>query len=344
MSPKKRLKENRTLPARWKWQHGASYYLVPPGQRDDWDGKSWYRLGSTLAEAHKTFSDRMHNKIGAKVLTVQHLLDRFEFEYLPTKKLATRKYYLNALPLLRMVFTTNKVAVDKVEPKHAYQMMDYVTKAKGVKQARQCMECLSSAYSQAVRWGVVKANPFIGQVKKPPAEGRARAVSDAELIAFGATLPRKWQLYLSLKLHTKGRRKGELLRIMRSHLTEEGIVFVNNKRTSDRFRVKWTPQLRAIVDEIISLHPARVGDAPLFFGRGFKPYIDADGKTSGFDSIWQRYMKKAVEAGICEHFREHDIRAKAVEKETLEVAAKLLRHTSSQVTAKHYRGGAIEEI
>lgn len=336
MPPKKRLRENRALPARWAWKHGAIYYLVPPSDRERWDGKSWFRLGKTLAEAHKAFSERVHST-GGKVITMQHLFDRFEFEYLPTKKAATQKYYLNALPILRKVFTTNKIPVASLEPHHAYQMMDFVSKEQSVKRAKRAMECLSSAMTCAVRWGVIKANPFIGQVVKPATEGRDRAVSDSELIAFASTLPKKWRLYISLKLHTKGRRKAELLNIKHSDLTEAGINFTNNKRTSDKFTVKWTPELRAIVSEIISIHPARVGDSHLFFGRRFKPYIDEDGKTSGFDSIWQRYMKKAVDGGVCQRFTEHDLRAKAVENESLEVAARLLRHTSTQVTAKHYR-------
>jgi integrase len=341
MSPKKRLKENRALPARWKWSHGSIYYLVPPNDKHLWDNKSWFRLGKTLAEAHRTFSERVHES-GAKVVTVQHLFDRFEFEYLPTKSKATQKYYLHALPILRQVFTTNKIHVAALEPHHAYKMMEFVTKEYNTKRAAQCMECLSSAYSQAVRWGEIKANPFIGQVKKPSSESGGREVKDAELIGFAATIPRKWQLYISLKLHTKGRRKGELLRLMRSSLTEEGIVFVNNKRKSDRFIVPWTPTLKAVVEEIIKLHPSRVGDTPLFFGRGYKPYINEDGETSGFNSIWQRYMRKWVALGN-ERFREHDLRAKAVEGESLEVAARLLRHTSQAVTQKHYRPG-LEQI
>ncbi|MDO8863153.1 hypothetical protein Q6D67_15710 [Haliea sp. E1-2-M8] len=51
-------------------------------------------------------------------------------------------------------------------------------------------------------------------------------------------------------------------------------------------------------------------------------------------------MRKAVDTGILkESFTEHDLRAKAVEGESLEVASKLLRHTSTQVTQKHYRRG-----
>jgi integrase len=335
MSPKQRLKENRSLPKRWAWKHGSLYYLVPKEARYLWDNKSWFKLGKTLAEAHRAFSERLHHF--AETNTMQDLLDRFQFEHLPTLAPATQKYYLYGLPMVRKVFTTHPVPVELVEPHHAYQMVDHLSKTESTKKAKQAAECLSSALSFAVRKGVIKRNPLIGQFEKPSTAGRERKVSDSEFIAFASTLPRKWQLYLMLKLHAKGRRKGELLRIMRSDLKEDGIHFRNNKRKSDSFVISWTPDLKAIVQEILELHPPRVGDAPLFFNRTYQPYMRPDGTCSGFDSMWQRHMRSAIEKGICEHFTEHDLRAKAVENEDLETAAKLLRHTSTQVTKKHYR-------
>ena len=331
-----RLKENQALPKRWARKHNAIYYRVPPGEVHLWDNKSWFRLGKSLAEAHQTFSQRLYQS-GATVLTMQDLLDKFEFEYMPKLKPATQKYYLYALPMLRQGFTQSKILVSQVQPHHAYEMVEFLERTESTKKAKQAAECLSSSLSYAVKLGVISRNPLIGQFKKPSTKGRSRAVTDEELIAFSSLLPRKWQLYLSLKLHSRGRRKGELLSVTRKNLTASGILFVNNKRTSDSFVITWTPTLRQIITEILELHPSDSPEAHLFYGRGEKPYIKPDGQTSGFDSIWQRYMKKAVAAGLCEHFTEHDLRAKAVEDESLEVASRLLRHTSSQVTMKHYR-------
>lgn len=112
-------------------------------------------------------------------------------------------------------------------------MVDYLTRTESVKRAKQAAEVLSSALTYAVKTGVINRNPLIGQFEKPAIAGRTGKVTDTELLAFGELLPTKWQLYLSLKLHTRGRRKGELLRIQHSHLDEEGIVFVNNKRAPD---------------------------------------------------------------------------------------------------------------
>lgn len=344
MAPQQRLPENQPLPKRWKWQHGALYYRVPVRDKHLWDGKSWFRLGESLAQAHTTFAERLQKESSTSVHTMQDLLDKFEFEHLPTLKPGGRKYYIYALPMVRKVFTTHPVPVKLVEPHHAYQMTEYLVKTESTKKAKQAAECLSSALSFAVRHGIIPRNPLIGQFKKPSTDASDREITDEELIAFAETLPRKWQLYISLKLQTHGRRKAEMFNIQRKDILDTGLLFVNNKRITDRFIVKWTPVLGDIVTEILELHPSWYPEldpakdtTPLFYTRQKKAYIDKNGETSGFNSIWYRRMKSATKAGLCEWFTEHDIRAKAVEDETEDVASRLLRHTSKQVTRKHYR-------
>lgn len=68
-------------------------------------------------------------------------------------------------------------------------------------------------------------------------------------------------------------------------------------------------------------------------GLGDIPY-----SASSFASIWQRKMKKAMEAGMLkERFTDHDLRAKTGSDAELEHATKLLPHLDPKVTRKHYR-------
>jgi hypothetical protein len=46
--PRPRRPENRGLPSRWRFDHGAYYYQVPIGAEGAWDGKRTFRLGKTL--------------------------------------------------------------------------------------------------------------------------------------------------------------------------------------------------------------------------------------------------------------------------------------------------------
>ena len=164
---------------------------------------------------------------------------------------------------------------------------------------------------------------------------------DQELVAFAETLPLKWQLYVSLKFWT-GRRKGELLRCHLSDLTQAGIRFKDNKEPYDSFIVEWTPETRQIVQSILNLKRP-IASLYLFATRDGQPYIKKDGNTSGFDSIWQRHMQKALQDGILsERFTEHDLRTKRASEMSLEDAQKLLRHTNPNTTRRHYR--VLDEI
>ena len=55
MAPRKRNSENRPLPERWRFKHGAYYYRVPPGLEASWDGKKEFRFkinGSLLSRSY----------------------------------------------------------------------------------------------------------------------------------------------------------------------------------------------------------------------------------------------------------------------------------------------------
>jgi hypothetical protein len=80
---RKRNAENKGLPARWRHYHGAYYYRVPAGLEAHRDGKRQFHLGSTLAEAYKTWAARFCAPTAVR--TIAHLLDRYALEVVPTK-------------------------------------------------------------------------------------------------------------------------------------------------------------------------------------------------------------------------------------------------------------------
>lgn len=78
----------------------------------------------------------------------------------------------------------------------------------------------------------------------------------------------------------------------------------------------------------------------LFFNRKGEGYYNMETrKASGFQSIWQRSMKKALEKTTLEFsFTEHDLRAKVgSDQDSLAEAQKLLNHTNPATTRKSYR-------
>ena len=61
--PRKRVRtENKGLPARWRFRHGAYYFDVPVSLRDAWDGKREFRLGKTLPEAYRIWAQRLDHQ------------------------------------------------------------------------------------------------------------------------------------------------------------------------------------------------------------------------------------------------------------------------------------------
>ena len=72
-------------------------------------------------------------------------------------------------------------------------------------------------------------------------------------------------------------------------------------------------------------------------GEGY--YNFEAGRSSGFRSIWQRSMKKALEqTNLIDRFTEHDLRAKVGSDSDSDIdAQKLLAHADAATTRKHYR-------
>lgn len=335
MPPRKRNKENIGLPARWKFQHGAYYYRVPPGLESKWDGKKMFRLGTTQSEAHGVFSKR----IGEfdNVRTMAQLLDKYQFEVVPQKKPATQKSNIISIKRLRMVFGDNDI--DQIKASHAIQYRDAVTASSGRISANHDLSVLSHVFSKAIEWGFIEnsQHPLRGLRIKNSKKPRNRYVTDDEISQALTVASDFLRCYIELKGLT-GLRKADLLSIKLSDIKPDGITVTPRKTentTGTSKTIPLTPEVDAAIKAIVSLR-GKVAGMYLFCTRRGKPYIGEDGTTSGFDSIWQRFMAKVVELGI-ERFTEHDLRAKVASDATPEHAQQLMDHSSSEITERVYR-------
>lgn len=335
MPPRKRNRENIGLPTRWKFQHGAYYYRVPPGQEHQWDGKKMFRLGKSMSDAHACYALRIGSL--ENISTITQLLDRYQIETVPQKKPATQKSNLISIRRLRAVFADNPIRLIKAQ--HVIQYRDAVSATHGKIAANRDLEVLSHAFSKAIEWGILDnaEHPMRGLRLKNKKQPRTRYVTDDEL-AQALTVASDFLLnYIHLKGLT-GLRKGDLLSIKLSDITENGIAITPRKTESTTGRKKLIPLTPAIEDAIASIMQQRkkISGMYLFCTRQGGAYIDASGSTSGFDSVWQRYMKKVVTLGI-ERFTEHDLRAKVASDATPEHAQQLMDHSNSEMTEKVYR-------
>jgi integrase len=305
---------------------------VPKGAEHHWDNKTEFKLGKSLAEAHATFSERIGYE--GQVLTMDQLCDRYSTEVIPKKAHATQKLNRFSIGRIRKAFSGNRV--NAIQPQHLYAYQDHTLREESPKKAALDHEVLSHMFTCAIRWGVIAVHPMTDKkvVKPPTGPGRNVLPTLQDISALAATMPIKWKLYIALKVWT-GRRKAELLRIKRSDLTEDGIRFTDAKNKDRSFIIAWEPETRAIVKEILRL-PGHIKGMHLFSTREGKPYINEQGDTSGFNSIWQRYRNAAFEQGkISVKFTEHDMRKVRASQLKPEQAQELLQHTNPKMTDRY---------
>lgn len=324
------LKENKGLPKRWRLHHGAYYYQVPPKLRDKFGGKYSIRLGATLAEAYREWAKHCEP---ADIKTFGDLLDRYLVEELPLKSPSTQRSNQNSAKFLRAAF--GKANPAEIKPVHVYQYRDKRSQA-GKTTCNRDLELMSHIFTKAIEWGVVETHPIKGKVLKNKTQSRDRLITAEEFDIFYHDFATPMlQAFILLKL-VMPLRKADILRLKRTDLKDDGIHCKNSKSKRDII-YSWSQELRSATDKVLLLQKGKIGGAYLFISRHGKPYVGEDGLTSGFDSIWQRVMKKFVAAGN-ERFTEHDIRGLAgSEAETDIIAQKLLNHSSAAVTRKHYR-------
>lgn len=347
-----RRPENKGLPSRWVFKHGAYFYRTRLTDRSKWEGKSFFRLGATLPEAYREWADRMESTIIVK--TINDLLDRYAAEVIPTKKPKTRESNIIGIASLRSVF--GELNVSKITPPMIYQYVDKRSVKRpnengrlvgGRVAALREIEVLSHAYTKAVEWGYVPRHPFKGEVRLKGSKPRDRYVEDWEIIECLSVVPfRKKgsvlaiQSYIRIKLLT-GMSQYDLLSLTEADLRSDGIHIQRNKTkdsSGKRTIYGWSEHLKNAVNNAKESRPAESNY--LFCNKFGKCYINLEtDEAPGWKTMWQNFMKRVMsETKIKEHFTQHDLRAKcASDAKTLEHARALLSHADSRTTRRVYR-------
>lgn len=335
--PKQRNLENKGLPERWCYRHGAYYYRVPPGLEPLWNNKKMFRLGKQLHEAYKVWAERLEGHI--KHNTIGQLLDRYACEVTPAKAPKSQSADHYHIKKIRPVF--GDMGLMAIQPQHVYK---YADKRTAKVAARREIALLSHAFTKAVQWGYISKHPFKGEIRLDGEKPRTRYIEDWEIIEClalshlrKAGSVRAIQAYIRCKLLT-GLRRGDLLRLRISDV-REGELRVNTHKTGKPIIYEITEALGNAIEEARLARPVDISPY-LFCNKLGRPYIDEKtGDASGWNSMWQRFMKRVLdETKVTERFTEHDLRAKVgSDAESLERARQLLAHADSKITNRVYR-------
>lgn len=340
MARPRTVKAHKGLPRGWRWHRGAYRYRVPKGQEQHWDGKTEFRLGSTLPEAHRTYAGRIASVDGA-IVSFAQLFDRYLVEVTVGKAQSTQADEVRHISKLREMIGSNPVALFK--PHHAYQLRDSIHRAvvngSGERYTNRVMEKLKHTLTKAVEWGVIEHHPMndlkFKMLPIPRNSQIRRAVSLEQVIDSLDHAPAWLQCYVKLKLMT-GLRQVDLLLMTQRNITDEGILVTHHKTENSTGKTtlyQWTPELSKVIQDIKGLKPYSIH---LFKNqKGGMFWNETRGReASGFHSAWMRWMKKLPEH---QRFSERSIRNLVGSEDNLEEASKRLGHAHTSTTAKFYR-------
>lgn len=348
MAPKKRNQEHRALPKYWR-KRGTSYtYRIPPQLRHLHDGKKEISLGTSLSGAYQRYAALYQTE--ECITLMRELFDRYASEIVPEKALATQSSNHRSLGRLRDALGDNLVS--SVTPEAIYSYQDKCARKHSKKYANLDLEVLSHVFTKAIEWGVTASHPMTDKkVVKFSLDSRDRYVEDWELEEWCKTAPPFLLAYVGLKGVT-GLRKQDMLTIRLVDIGETELTS-NNIKTGKKIRfplyIDGEPTtVKVALDLVLDYYRsqrAKKRAVPLthhlFHNRRGESYYKPEklNSCSGFDSIWQRAMKKALlETGLTQSFTDHDLRSKvASDLDTDQEASDLLAHSSLQVTRKHYR-------
>lgn len=308
-------KNGNGLPARVYSRGGALYYVVPGTEK-------WLRLGpdNDRPACMRRYAELLNE--GAN--TFAAVAERYRTTILIRKAPATQKKQNSELNRLIAVF--GKLSIDSIRRGHIARYRDERGKSAPVSANRE-LALMSHVLSRALEWELVRENVCRG-VEKLEETPRDRYITDDEFRAVYNVGNTMTQVMMGLAL-VIGQRGGDLLRIRRSDIGDDGIL-VKQGKGSRKLLITWTPALAAVVEQAGTLPRAGVISTYLVSQANGQPYTE-----DGFRTAWQRHIVKCFDKGlISERFTFHDIRAKAGTDGTDE---KLLGHLDSRMMKRVYR-------
>jgi integrase len=304
-------KKNKHLPPRVYQRRGKLYYVMPG--TEEWiplrDGlKTWAAIVES-ADATETMSA---------------LWGRYQLEELHKKAAKTQKNRHQEWKMLEPVFGSMRPR--DIEPHHAW---NYWKKRGEIEQAKKEVRCLSALLTFARQVGAIKhPNPCF-KLMLPESDPRDHYVTD-EAFLFVRERAQTMIGYAMDITYIAGIDEGTICKLERKNLTDEGILFERGK-TGKLQLIEWNDELRAVIAALLRERPQLRHS--LICNRKGKAYT-----PNGFQSQWQRLMRKCKKAGLTEHFTFHDLRAKsASDADSDQEAADRLGHGDTRITRRVYR-------
>lgn len=297
-------------------KHGA-FYLVK--------ANTWIRLGTDLGLALAEYARHMQT---GDARGMPKLIDEVLAKVRPRLADSTQEQYAYAAKLLKKAL--EKFEPHEVKARHVAKVQEDLASTPNM--ANRVISFLRLVFVDAVKRQLVDSNPCVG-IPRLPESQRKRLIADNEWQAIYDKAGPRLQVVMRLQYLT-GQRINDVLKIRRSQLTDEGIVFEQQK-TGARLLVRWSADLRAAVASANALSDVQA--LTLLRGR--------DGGPPDYRSVSEQWHRACEAAGV-KDARLNDGRAMSASatKRQGKSARALLGHTSETMTARYLRDKEIPEV
>lgn len=302
-------KHDRDLPPCVYLRHGT-YYHVKRGK--------WTPLGRDRRAALMEYARREGRADGS----VADLVDRFLPKLTEKSATATRELYEVAARHVKHAFAD--FTPDQVTPADVHEFMDQRSKTPNM--ANRCLWLLGRVFALAVQRNIVAANPT-AEIDRLPVGKRTRRITAREYAAIYDHASPRLRVVMDLCALT-GQRVGDVLKLRRGDLLDEGIYF-RQAKTGAELVVAWKPELKAAAEAAKALH-GRVASMYVLPGRGALP--------QAYQPISRDWATACAAAKVADaHI--HDLRAMAgtVAKAEGRDPKALLGHKSARMTERYLR-------
>lgn len=307
----RRRKANRHLPPCIYHKHGA-YWLVKGGR--------WTRLGTDLPAVLAAYGRRLSPESQSDM---GKLIDKVLDHVRPKLAKSSARQYTEVGERLKKILVEFQPA--QVLPRHVAAIK--LSMAKTPNMANRTLSVMRLIFGQLVEWQLIDSNPCTG-IKPYKEKGRDRYLTKDEFDRIREKAAPRLQVIMDLQYMT-GQRINDVLHIKTEDITDDGIVF-RQQKTGAKIVVRWTPELRAVVDRAKSLNGIVRPLKTLLCGRG--------GKAPDYRSVLFQWHKARIAAGI-EDAKPNDLRAASITDvdDTGGDATGLAGHTSPAMTRRYIR-------
>lgn len=322
------------------------YYYLDTGARP----RKEISLGSDYAMAVQKWAQlTMHKQ--PDVITFRYVADQYFKHVVPGKSPRSQKDNAEQIEWLFKFFDNPPAPIDKIEPKHVRQYMDWrinqskalalsrqknVTESTGQVRANRETSLFSHIFNFAREYGYTKQqNPCSG-VRKFKEKGRVDVyVSDDMFKRVIAHSDKQTEFTLKLAYLT-GQRPADVLKMSQTNIND-GYLHLKQGKTDTKLRIEIAGELAQLLNDIEQYKQSIKNNV-----RSMYLLVNERGQPLTYETFRYRFDQARDKAGIDKgKFQLRDMRAKAAtdtdETSGIRNAQVLLGHTTENMTAHYVR-------